>query len=321
MNETSHQRIDGFLSRLEGALTGPASRSRDIVNEVKADLDDHIERFRANGLSEDEAVDRALEEMGNPYELAHQVGREVPPFGGEWLTVIRYLAAGGLAIWLLVLMWTFRAWSYGTDGVRAVFCVVCLHAPVILLLWPRIIWRRNWLFGVIPAGAAFLAALVLGAGGTTHSSEPVPLPQPGDPAVELASTPESGLPLAGIILFTTAAILTAVLLLAIQQRVQRRRVFLLLVGGILLVEIPFEIEEFLFRKDRELVREHIAGVVDRTGSFPNTDELRNDGPELHAKGVSVYSTEDDFSLFWNRPLSSGFAICFSAKDNRVWIQD
>ena len=28
--------------------------------------------------------------------------------------------------------------------------VVLFHVPGILLLWPRIVWRKNWLFGLIP---------------------------------------------------------------------------------------------------------------------------------------------------------------------------
>ena len=63
-------------------------------------------------------------------------------------------------------MWTFRAWDYGLS--TGLFFALVFHLPVILVLWPRIIWRKNWLFGVVPAAVLVVGAFVLNMAGTSE---------------------------------------------------------------------------------------------------------------------------------------------------------
>jgi hypothetical protein len=139
MNDTSQDRINDFLRTLVKALGDAGGQSQEIVEEVRADLNAHVERYLTEGHSESVAVEHALGEMGNPYELAHHVRREIPPFGGEVLTSVRYVAAIGVTLWSLFLLWYFRAGSYGFSGFTVIVGVLLLHLPLILLLWPRIV--------------------------------------------------------------------------------------------------------------------------------------------------------------------------------------
>ena len=168
MTDANHERVNDFLRSLEKALGGPGRRSEGILGEVRADLEAHVKRYQAEGQSEDEAVEHALDEMGNPYELAHHVRQEIPPFEGEVLTTIRYVAACGVNLWTLLMLWHFRAGSYGHSGPLVSGAVMLLHLPVILLIWPRIVWRKNWLFGLIPAGLALLLFIFMNSAGVKN---------------------------------------------------------------------------------------------------------------------------------------------------------
>ena len=136
MNESNLERIDEFLGAVETALGRAGRQSKEILAEVRGDLHAHVNRLRSDGFTEDEAVGRALDQMGNPYELAHHVRWEVPPFGGELLTYVRYIAACCIGFWLIMLLWYFRAGTYGASGSLVVVGVLLLHLPVIVLLWP-----------------------------------------------------------------------------------------------------------------------------------------------------------------------------------------
>ena len=168
MTDVNREKVERYLQSLEEALGRSNAQSVGILGEVRGDLESHVERFEAEGLPEDEAVERALEEMGNPFELAHHMLREVPPFGGMAVSVIRYLIASGVILWTLLMLWMFRSGTYGFNPILSI--VVLLYLPAILLLWPRVVWRRNWLFGLIPAGVALVIVLATSVLGTSASS-------------------------------------------------------------------------------------------------------------------------------------------------------
>jgi hypothetical protein len=320
MTESNHDRIDKFLLTLEKALGNPRKQAKGVVEEVSADLHAHVSRHISEGRSEDEAVEKALGEMGNPYELAHQVSQEIPPFGGTAVTVFRYVAASGIIVWLLMLMWLFRAWSYSFSGLAVVVSTTFLHLPVILLLWPRIIWRKNWLFGLIPAGMAFVLVLFLSFGGQESSVELVNTPQPGEEFVPPAAKAEPLFPIYYLI-FAAAAVVVLCLYLSIQQKFQRRIVLLALVLPIALIEAAFQLEEHVFRQDRDRTLEYFESTFRKTESYPTEEEFQSDGPNLRAAYWIVRYSDDDFSLFWSRPLSSGFSLAFSPNKDEIWVQD
>jgi hypothetical protein len=304
MTKSTHSRIEDFLATLRTALNGAGGRPDDIVEEVRADLIDLIDRHRSQGASDEEAVSRALQSMGDPHELAHHVRREVPPFGGLVASTIRYALAGVVIIWTLLFLWNFRALSYGAAGLATTIGVALFHLPVVLLLWPRMVWRKNWLFGLIPAGIAFVVALFLAGGGVTgtghdpldsqisHSlssamssgvagPEQVPLDSP--PAIVEPEGPS----LPAILAFGAAVLASGVLLVAMQQVRQRRWVIVAALIPILLVEIPFQIEESFFRREVEKARAH---------------------------------PENGGNLNWGRPLYPSAFLYLSA-DGRIRVQD
>jgi hypothetical protein len=160
MSSVGREKAEEFFRQLEDAFSGSKEQAREITEELRADFDEHLKRFEGEGKSEDEAIELSLAEMGNPYELGHKMGQEVPPFAGKAATIIRYLLSVGVIAWLLFFLWVMRAWDYGFQSFPyALFG--SLHLPVILLLWPRIIWKKNWMFTMsIATAAAFVLASV-----------------------------------------------------------------------------------------------------------------------------------------------------------------
>jgi len=237
MNESNLQRIDEFLGKFEVALGRPSRQSKEILAEVCADLHAHVKRHLTEGCSEDEAVGRAIDQMGNPYELAHHIRWEVPRSSSDLLTAVRYMAACSLALWLVTLLWYLRAGSYGGFGSLIVVGISLLHLPVILLLWPHVVWRKNRLFGLVPAGLAFVLGMWLAVGGvqsnqtleTPHASQNIDALQNEEGELspqQLIEALEAPLADAGltsvstVLIFSAAAFATVVLLIAMQQRAQ-----------------------------------------------------------------------------------------------------
>lgn len=335
MNESNLQRIDEFLGKFEMALGRSSRQSKEILAEVCADLHAHVKRHRADGCTEDEAVGRALDQLGNPYELAHHVRWEVPPFGGDLLTTVRYIAACSLALWLVMLLWFFRAGSYGGFGSLVVVGTLLLHLPVILLLWPQVVWRINLLFGLVPAGLAFVMGIWLAVGGvqsnqtleTLHASQNIDALQNEEGELspqQLIEALEAPLADAGltsvstVLIFSAAAFATVVLLIAMQQRAQRRIALVVALLLFAVVEVPFQVEEAFFRRDRELARAHMDT---RQETKPTTEDVTSTRQTLINSSARFQRAGEHFSLFWPRTLCSGFSIHFSSKDGRVSLQD
>lgn len=326
MNDNSQDRINDFLSEFRQALGQPGGRREDTIAEVRADLEAHIEHHRSAGKSQTDAVDLALTQMGDPLELARQVRREASPFDGPVLTGTRFAAAGALILWLLAMLWFIRAGTYGLDGFTATLGITLLHLPLILLVWPRIVWRKNWLFGLIPAGIAFGIALFLAVGGTESRVEfSIPIPTAGEEAVDQAQMDaiqnavgvEEPLPSpAAKALFAVAGGITVFLLVAMQRRTQRRTALVAMVFGMALVEVPFQIEELLFRREIQKARDQVQASEPSPGVTvplqPGDKPRRGDLKILDGR----------FILTWSqRPLSPSNAIIFDSVDDRIRVQD
>jgi hypothetical protein len=90
--------------------------------------------------------------------------------GYLWLLFWVFLAcgvAGSRDETCAATVWEW-AWDYGFSA--GLFFAMLFHLPVILVLWPKIIWRKNWLFGVVPAVVLVLGAFVLFMTGTTEQT-------------------------------------------------------------------------------------------------------------------------------------------------------
>ena len=321
MKNPEYHGIEEYLAALESALGRPHAQCRDIVEEVRADLTVRVEQLQTDGLPHPDAVQRALGDLGNPYELAHQMKQELPPFGGTAVSAIRYVAAGGLALWLGVLLWLLRGWSYGLSGIAVTLTIMFLHLPVILLLWPRIVWRRNWLFGLIPAGAALLVVLALNFTGTESTQVIMELDKQGNPAIEVpvANPADEEAPRVWLLLALVG--FAVILLLSMQQRHQRRIALAAIVLPIAVVEIAFQLDELQFRNGRDRVRDYADTVLRVRGVYPTAEDFDADRPGLVDGRVRFDGESASFYMSRARPLCSGFAIAYSSKDDRLWIQD
>ena len=145
------------------------------------------------------------------------------------------------------------------------------------------------------------------------------MPQNGEEFVPVV--PEEPSNATYYLVFAAAAVVVLVLLFAMQQKSQRRIMLLALVLPIALIEAAFQWEEHIFRQDRDRAIEYFEATLRETGSYPTDEAFKSDGPSLRAAHWIVRVADNDFSLFWSRPLSSGFALAFSPSRDQVWVQD
>jgi hypothetical protein len=313
MNNSNREKMNIFIQSLKEALSGAGSQSEGIIGEVHADLEAHAERYQAKGHSEDDAVDLAIGEMGNPYELAHHMRREIPPFGGKVLTRIRYALASGLILWTLFCLWMFRAWVYGFNPFF-VATIVLIHFPAILFVWPRIVWRKNWMFGLIPAGLSLLLAMFINIAGTEQHV-------PQTPVEEFSNSMPPAIGLTGTIVIVGLGMTALLLLISMQQRSQRRLIILAVLLGVGCVEAAFQGEELMFRLDRMQVRSYIETYFREKGSYPTDDIVKSERSKLRNKDAHIQMDGSSFSFYWIRPLNPGYSIWYSSANGSVFVQD
>lgn len=344
MNDTSQNRIDRFMRAFGQALGHPAASREEIIAEIRADLAAHIERLEASGKSKGEAVDLALAELGDPEELARTLGPAATPMQGPEIKTIRYIAAGGILLLALAMILGFRSGTYGWKGFGVSLSIGLFQMPLILLVWPGIIWRKNWLFGLIPVGIAVLIGLFFPfvgsetkttsplpnlpfAGEGWESTGPVPVESTGPVPVDLPhqdlGSPDSSLPsfVPLLIVLIAGGI---VMMLAMQRPHQRRIAMLVLLGGLLIVEVPFQIEEINFRRKVDQARAvfdaRMLATADGNEPGPGSSADPSPGRSLpFPEGVET--GKDWFTLYSARWLFSGFALVYHSEGNRVEVRD
>ncbi len=305
-----------YLESLEQSLRLPPEQARAVVDEVRADLLAHIQRSVEQGHEERQAVALAIEEMGPADELAAQMRGAIPPLGNYNIRVLRRAAAMFLTLLLLWGFWHVRAMDFGFSIPRAVSCGVLL-TPVALLVWPDVIWRKNWMFTVVPTGAIFLAVMfAMSAGQTTESVillDPHAVPEISD------VRDESTAGLAGYLVLGLLSALTAYLFTQIQRRRQRWLAigFSLLV--VVVIEGPYAVEEYRYGRQLQQFQLSLQALRDESGSYPTKADMRT--LETRSFRYRVQADGDVYSLYWKRPLNPGYAIGYSSKDNRMWIND
>ncbi len=313
------EQTEEYIGRLEGALDLPQVHARRVVDEVRGDLVAAVASRCRQGMGEAEAVEEVLRDLADPEEMAAQISKSVPPLSHGGVRAVRYLLGAGLMVYAAWLLWGIRAWGYGLELFprRAVIWVVVLAFTA--AIWPAIVWRRNWLHGAVPFGVVvglFFLGNFLGVGGEQAAVDPGAPPE-WPPVAD-------GWGLADYLMLAGVAAGVVYLSWQIQRRRQRLAVVALGLLALLVVEGAFQVEEHVFRRQRDRLAQLVEEHPGEGGSAPSREALAAVGdPLLDADNVHYRPARGaaHFTLFWDRPLSPGFAIVYWSGDGRVWIND
>ena len=126
-----------------------------------------------------------------------------------------------------------------------------------------------------------------------------------------------------VLALTGLGIVTIFLLMAMQQRSQRRVVLLTILLVAASVEVPYQVEELLFRRERKRVADYMEASLGEQGAYPSDEAFRANGPKLTSPYTAILFDEGQagYRIFWSRPLRSGYSINCMSEDGQVWIQD
>lgn len=308
-----------YLESLEQALRLPPEQARPVVDEVRSDLLAHVQRYVDQGQEESQAVTLAIEEMGPADELAAQMRAAIPPLGNYNIRVLRRAAAMFLTLLLLWVFWHVRAMDFGFSIPRALACSVLL-TPVALLIWPDVIWRKNWMFTVVPTVVIFLLVFVAMTMGQQTDSMMVIDPNAVPEAGEISDIrDESTADVVGYLVLGLLVALTIYLFTQIQRRRQRWTAIAFSLLAAVSIEAPYAVEEYRYGRQLAQLQDQLQLWEDKGGTYPS-----DDGFASLDNGMFHYWSQPDgsgYNLFWDRPLNPGYAICYSSKNNRMWIND
>jgi hypothetical protein len=147
--------VDDVLARIREQLNLEAEREHEVLEEIRAHLEEAIEMARARGLDEQVALTEAAARFG-----VEEVGRELQAAHVGWGTADGVVAAGLPVVCALALRWLVFAPGGTTVGwqealARPVFWGVALVALLVpLLKFPRwrhalVSWAFFWVISVI----------------------------------------------------------------------------------------------------------------------------------------------------------------------------
>lgn len=140
--------VDDVLARIRAHLNLEAETEYDLLQEIRAHLEEAVEVARAQGLDEEAALAEAAAHFG-----VEEVGRELQAAHVGWGTADGVIAAAMPVVCALALRWLIFAPDGTAVGwqevlVRPAFWVVSLAALLLpLLKFPR--WRyalASWAF-------------------------------------------------------------------------------------------------------------------------------------------------------------------------------
>jgi hypothetical protein len=333
MREPLHSRAATFLEALEAALGGPGQRSAEVVAEVHSDLEAAVAAAMARGEEPAAAWNRALDDLGDPQELAAAMRGPLPPERpARAMEHARRAAAILVAGFFAYTAWSVRSWDYG-DRLGLFFFFGALGFPPAVLLWPGIVWRWNALFSTANAVALLVLAGFLLVGGT-HTVSTYELAAQGadtallldGEAVAAALPAETGEPLLEREhVFALLVLAAAGLVLSlIQQAGQRRRVLLIGAGALVLIDMPYTIEEHLFVREARHAAAWVEAQHARTGSWPAEEEFKERYEPLRIANLwysPPASAEDEtFSFQWPRYLQRSAGLGYHS-DGTIWGND
>jgi hypothetical protein len=311
MTNLISEQLQNYFDELETALKIAAPQKRDILDEIRNNTMERIAALCRSGTAEPQAVEQALEELGPPRELAISILKETPPFNSPVIIWTRYAVFAALLLFAIFSGFAFRASFFG-PSIIFYATLVGVFLPPLLLCWPTIVWRVNWLFSFLPM-VAVLAIIVFAASLGAQHSEDIHLSHPpGEVAVEESS---GLLPMFATVLFTLLALY---ILSLVQQRRQLRTVISLTCLTLLIIEIPFYWEEQQIRNFASSVLYHQA----ENGRLPTEDEFiqKNDATKSSVK-YGAATESHTFTIAKDRTLFPGHRIIYSGPEGNVFVTD
>jgi hypothetical protein len=339
MRELHDPRAEVFLDALEAALGGPGRRSREVLSEVRSDLEAAVSHAMNQGQDARSAWAACLEELGDPEELAAAMrGPLAPEAPPTWVANARRLVAILLAGLAASIAWQVRSWDYGNRfGLFSM--VACLHLPFVLLLWPGIVWRHNALFRtsttLVIIGLAWfvafgvsrteidydmpvveLGAIVESGGAQSGATESGAAQAP----VQALEAPEPPLVDKETLAALLALAFVVLVLSLVQQGKQRRRILLVTAGLLLAVDLPHTIEELLFVREARSAAAWIAAEQERTGLLPTEERFASGYEPLLIDDLWYSRREATFSLQWSRATRSSSELGYRS-DGKIWGND
>ena len=327
------QQVQAFFASLEKALGGPHEQSDAVQAELRADLEAQVGGAVAAGADRDVAWSEALDAMGEPEALARSMRGALPPsMPRAGARNLRMIGAGLVSAWAVTILYSIRSWDYGID-LRMTAVVLGLHLPLVLLLWPGVIWRWNPLY-YTGSSLAFLIVLLLVEMWSRNTAITYELGELEELAVAGAAN-EAGNAAAPMmtgwdwwdLLPWLFAGLVALTFWMIQRRRQRWLALACAVGLVAPVEAIYQVEEGLFRAEVRHVAAWVDARVEERGVLPTSEEFAQ---EYEARWLSrLYyfpgeGTDPDgspsWSLQWSRATKQTSALGYHS-DGTIWGND
>jgi hypothetical protein len=153
--------IDQVLARIRARLDLEAETEHQVLEEIRAHLEETLEEARARGLDEGEALSQAAARFG-----VEEVAQELQTTHAGWGTLEGIAAAGLPVLFALILRWVIFAPDGTAVGWRelvsrpALWAIAAIALLAPLLRFPRrryalitwaIFWGLSILIAVFPA--------------------------------------------------------------------------------------------------------------------------------------------------------------------------
>lgn len=303
-------RFDQFLLELRRHLKLSPDQSQDVIDELANHAREQLETALAEGLTWEEATARVTAQFASPAHLGREISEAIPPAPSTWGYRLRLMAALLVSGYLFWVIWVFRSYSIGFNGVTFYWCAWFL--PLIWALWPGLIWQRNrtatWILGI-----ALAVGLVAMGGGVSSEIQG----SPDHPAASLPSP--HPLAVAGLWSLVFAGFSVSGFLARRSQ--QFWAVAIPVALSFILVELPYQWEEAGFRKQELAIRSACEAYHEAHGRWPSNQEAEQLG--IVKAGVyepTYHSYPDRYHVWWVRPLYRSSTAHFGFPERR-WVAD
>ena len=325
------QRVQAFFASLEKALGGPHEQSDAVQAELRADLEAQVGDAVAAGGDRDAAWSDALQAMGEPEALARSMRGALPPsMPRTWVRNLRIIGAGLVVAWTMTILFQFRSWDYGID-LRMTAIVLGVHLPLVLLLWPGVIWRWNPLFHT-GSSLTFIFGLLLLEAWARNTTSTHGL---GAELAVAGEASEAGAAAAPLLpswewsdlvpwLFGALVVLTFWLM---QRRRQRWQALALTVGLVAPIEAVYQIEEGFFRAEAQHAAAWVEARYEERGVLPTREEFAQEYEARWLSRLTYYPTKGTdpdgsptWSLHWARATQHSSGLGYHS-DGTFWGND